>query len=213
MLRLEGNETCGCRSGNTFKLNFRDVHTVNIECVVTYEPERWNIGSHSNVGFLSNRLSTYPEHSICYISDVNNLVKSGFKFEHDGTAHGIQRCVGCRIGINWNRGMNADEEHRKANPTCPWLIRRDSGENMELFVDSRDSPYVMREIKSFGGDWCTSRYVKFCLKCNLRISQDDASPRETHSKKSPNCSWDDWNKDINEGPPCDSNWIYDVLDM
>jgi hypothetical protein len=181
MLRLAGNQTCGCRTGNTFELNSRDVNKVFAQDVV-YEPNRWLLGSPFNVGFLANRESTYPKHSICYTSDVPQLTKSGFKFENDGTAHGKQRCVGCRVAINWKRGMNADDEHRKANPDCPWLIRRDTGQNMELFVDVWKPYCIMYECSVFEKD-----FHPVCTKCHIVFAHDDVTLLETHERYSPNC--------------------------
>lgn len=94
-----------------------------------------------NIGRTAGRYNSYPRHSIDYVDDIDQLVRSGFFWyqdHNDKCPKGILTCMHCNAKItDWQPGMNADQEHRKRNPSCEYLFHRDAGCDMdvEIYMD------------------------------------------------------------------------------
>jgi hypothetical protein len=106
-----------------------------------------------NFGTFQGRKSSFPN----FLSDVDvrKLAKSGFACVSLNYV-----CIGCSCTLNYTKGMDVDAEHYKIKPNCPWLLRRDRGDNMKLRFWYCLSNYMMLEDK---GD---HRYAT-CIKCDV----------------------------------------------
>ena len=107
-------------------------------------------GSPHNIGRYGGRYDTYPEFSIPYKDDIEQLVNSGFYWSYNGKCFGKLNCVECSASIeDWVPGSSADERHRQINPKCSWLIRRDReiNINIDYYVLKSSSSFVSAEKK------------------------------------------------------------------
>jgi len=141
-------------------------------------------------------MSSFPVGYLCFSKEeAEEMVRSGLVWRGTRVDHCRTYCAGCGKYLSWRPGMVVDDEHRKLAPDCPWLARRDRGQDMELHHNWKMTPFLRMKYHDNG------KIDVVCIKCDLSFHYIDIpddytsgwfiSQRENykrmHDELSPHC--------------------------